>query len=127
MAVENFSQRTGIRCDLSVAEGDLGLAMPEATAVFRIVQESLTNIAKHAKATRADITIARDGDLLVVRIEDDGIGFSPDAPRKAQSFGLFGVRERASLINADVVITSAPGAGTSIELRLPREAAVAST
>jgi len=124
--VENFSQRTGIRCDLSVAEGDLGLAMPEATAVFRIVQESLTNIAKHAKATRADITIARDGDLLVVRIEDDGIGFSPDAPRKPQSFGLFGLRERASLIKADVVITSAPGAGTSIELRLPREAAVAS-
>ena len=124
--VENFSQRTGIRCDLSVAEGDLGLAMPEATAVFRIVQESLTNIAKHAKATRADITIALDGDLLVVRIEDDGIGFSPDAPRKPQSFGLFGLRERASLIKADVVITSAPGAGTSIELRLPREAAVAS-
>ena len=124
--VENFSQRTGIRCDLSVAEGDLGLAMPEATAIFRIVQESLTNIAKHAKATRADITIARDEDALVVRIEDDGIGFSPDAPRKPQSFGLFGLRERASLIKADVVITSAPGAGTSIELRLPREAAVAS-
>ncbi|HSC97417.1 MAG TPA: PAS domain S-box protein [Casimicrobiaceae bacterium] len=124
--VENFSQRTGIRCELSVAQGDLGLAMPEATAVFRIVQESLTNIAKHAKATRADITIARDGDLLVVRIEDDGIGFSPDAPRKPQSFGLFGLRERASLIKADVVITSAPGAGTSVELRLPREAAVAS-
>jgi PAS domain S-box-containing protein len=125
--VENFSQRTGIACDLSVTQGDLGLDMPEATAIFRIVQESLTNIAKHAKATRADITIARDEDALVVRIEDDGIGFSPDAPRKPQSFGLFGLRERASLIRADVVITSAPGAGTSIEVRLPREAAVMPT
>lgn len=118
--VENFSQRTNIACELSIAEGDLGLATPEATAIFRIVQESLTNIAKHAQAKHADITLEREGGALVVRIEDDGVGFAMDAPRKPQSFGLFGLRERASLIGAEVNITSAPSQGTTVELRLPR-------
>ena len=120
--VENFSQRTQIPCELSVAGGDLALTTPQATAIFRIVQESLTNIAKHAQAKHADITIERDDKALVVRVEDDGVGFAMHAPRKPQSFGLFGLRERASLIGAEVAITSAPGQGTSVEVRLPRNA-----
>jgi PAS domain S-box-containing protein len=120
--VENFSQRTQIPCELSVAAGDLTLTTPQATAIFRIVQESLTNIAKHAQAKHADITIERDDAALVVRVEDDGVGFATNAPRKPQSFGLFGLRERASMIGGEVTITSAPGQGTSVEVRLPRHA-----
>ena len=74
----------------------------------------------------ADIAIERDDAALVVRIEDDGVGFSPQAPRKPNSFGLLGLRERASLLGGEVMIDSAPGEGTIVEVRLPNEAPVAS-
>ena len=120
--VENFAQRTGIVCDLTIAERELALPKSHATAIFRIVQESLTNVAKHAKATHADIVVRFDGDALVVRVDDDGVGFATQAPRKPQSFGLFGLRERASSIGATVAIASTPGEGTSVEVRVPRDA-----
>jgi PAS domain S-box-containing protein len=123
---ENFSQRTGIACALTLGDRDLQLPKAHASAIFRIVQESLTNIAKHANAAHADIAIERDGDELVVRIEDDGVGFLPQAPRKPNSFGLFGLRERASLMGGEATIRSAPGEGTTVEVRLPNEAPVAS-
>ncbi len=124
---ENFSQRTGIACELAIDERDLELPKAHASAIFRIVQESLTNVAKHAQASRADVAIEGDGDGLVVRIEDDGVGFSPLAPRKPNSLGLFGLRERASLLGGEATITSAPGAGTIIEVRLPLRAQVAAS
>ncbi|HET8877723.1 MAG TPA: PAS domain-containing sensor histidine kinase [Casimicrobiaceae bacterium] len=124
--VENFSQRTGIACALSVGERDLALPKAHANAIFRIVQESLTNIAKHADASRAEIALERDEDELVVRVADDGVGFSPQAPRKPGSLGLFGLRERASLMGGEASIVSAPGEGTTIVVRLPVEAPMAS-
>jgi PAS domain S-box-containing protein len=117
--VENFGQRTGIVCELSIGDRDLRLSREHATTIFRIIQESLTNVAKHAQATHADITIETEDGALVVRIEDDGTGFATDAPRKPHSFGLFGLRERASLMGGEVSIASAPGEGTRIEVRLP--------
>jgi PAS domain S-box-containing protein len=124
--VENFSQRTGIACTLSVGEDELALPKAHASAIFRIVQESLTNIAKHAEASHAEIALERDEDELVVRVADDGVGFSPQAPRKPGSLGLFGLRERASLMGGEASIISAPGEGTSIVVRLPVEAPMAS-
>ena len=124
--VENFAQRTGIACELSIGDRDLNLSREHATAIFRIIQESLTNVAKHAQATHADITIETENHALVVRIEDDGVGFAPGAPRKPHSFGLFGLRERASLMGGEASIASASGQGTRIEVRLPYEAPVAS-
>jgi PAS domain S-box-containing protein len=124
--VENFSQRTGIACTLSVGEDELALPKAHASAIFRIVQESLTNIAKHAEASHAEIALERDEDELVVRVADDGVGFSPQAPRKPGSLGLFGLRERASLMGGEASIISAPGEGTSIIVRLPVEAPMAS-
>ena len=124
--VENFTQRTGIACELTLERRELELSKAQASAVFRIVQESLTNVAKHARAAHADISIERDDGTLVVRIEDDGVGFSPQAPRKPNSFGLLGLRERASLLGGDVTVTSAPGEGTIVEVRLPSEASVTS-
>jgi PAS domain S-box-containing protein len=124
--VENFSQRTGIACALSASEQELALSKEHASAIFRIVQESLTNIAKHADASHAEIALERDDDELVVRVTDDGVGFSPDAPRKPGSFGLFGLRERASLMGGEASIISAPGEGTSIVVRLRVEAPMAS-
>jgi PAS domain S-box-containing protein len=125
--VENFAQRTGIACELTVEDRDLQLSQAHATAIFRIVQESLTNVAKHAQASHADIAIESEPHVLVVRIVDDGVGFSTQAQRKPASFGLFGLRERASQIGGEVSIVSARGKGTFVEVRLPLEAPVAST
>ena len=117
--VENFTQRTGVPCALAVADPDLELPAMHSNAVFRIVQEALTNVAKHAQATRAEVAIGRDGDRLVVRVRDDGAGFPLADPRKPNSFGLVGLRERAALLRGEAVFTSARGAGTTIEVRIP--------
>jgi two-component system, NarL family, sensor histidine kinase UhpB len=92
---------------------------PHATAIYRILQESLTNVARHAHASRVDITLdAADGELTL-RVRDDGCGFSANDPRKPHSFGLVGLRERAYLLEGDVSLDTAPGKGTVIEVRLP--------
>lgn len=117
--VENFTQRTGIACELTVAATPLELSQPQASAVFRIVQESLTNIAKHAHASHADVVIERDDGTLVVRVEDNGVGFMPSGARKPSSLGLFGLRERAALLGGEATIVSSPSQGTIVEARLP--------
>jgi hypothetical protein len=117
--VEGFSQRNGIPCDLAVGSAELKLPSAQATAVFRIIQESLVNVGKHARASQVKVSIERDDGVLTVGILDDGIGFSPQGPRKPNSYGLLGLRERASLLGGEVAITSAPGQGTHVLVRLP--------
>jgi signal transduction histidine kinase len=116
---ENFTQRTGVPCRLTIEDPDLELDGMQATAVFRIVQESLTNIAKHADASRADVKVGRDDAELVIRIHDNGVGFEVGDPRKPGSFGLVGLRERAAMLKGSAKIESVVGEGTTIEVRLP--------
>jgi signal transduction histidine kinase len=117
--VENFEKRHRVGCTLSIEPADLTLAEPYATAVFRIVQESLTNIARHAQASHADVDLRyRDGTLALV-IRDDGIGFDPSSARKPGSFGLVGLRERAYLVGGTLRIDTSPGKGTRVEVHLP--------
>jgi len=115
----NFTNRTGVPCELVIAGGDLDLADPHATAVFRVLQESLTNVAKHADATQVEATLERAGDEVILTVRDNGRGFAPEAPRKQGSFGLTGLRERAFLLGGDVRLESAPGQGTTVEMRIP--------
>lgn len=93
-----------------------------ATALFRIVQESLANISKHAQARQVEIDLGplpgRPGWLQLV-VRDDGQGFDPLAPRKPQSLGLMGLRERVQLMGGEVDVSSTPGQGTRIEVRAP--------
>ncbi|HKN11504.1 MAG TPA: PAS domain-containing sensor histidine kinase, partial [Pseudomonadota bacterium] len=116
---ETFTQRSGVPCELAVNRHELELPDAHATAVFRIVQESLANVAKHAAASRVEVTIEHTGSELALRIRDDGSGFSSKNPRKPNSYGLVGLRERASLLGGQASIISAPGQGTQIEVRLP--------
>jgi PAS domain S-box-containing protein len=116
--VQNFTQRTGVRCDLLVDES-LELEEPFATGVFRIVQESLQNVAKHAEAQHVEVEVKEAGDYLLLRVQDDGIGFRPSSPRKPQSLGLVGLRERAQLMRGELRVDSSPGAGTRVEARIP--------
>ncbi|UUZ76094.1 PAS domain-containing sensor histidine kinase [Polaromonas sp. P1(28)-13] len=116
--VQTFTQRTGVACTLS-ADEEVELHEPYATAVFRIVQESLANVAKHAQASQAEVKIERTPDAVMLRVRDNGLGFSLAAPRKPNSLGLMGLRERAHLLKGRIDIDSQPGQGTCIDVRIP--------
>lgn len=111
--------RIGIPFRLHVAQDDFELDEARAVVVFRIVQESFTNIARYAQASQTDVTIARHGDELWVTVLDDGQGFDPAAAEKRNSFGLLGMRERTIVLGGHLDVRSAPGQGTTILLVLP--------
>jgi PAS domain S-box-containing protein len=117
--VENFKERHGIDCQIVVTPPDLELADPHATAVFRIIQESLANAARHAHAARVEVDLSLTDGEIRLRVRDDGRGFDLSDPRKPNSFGLVGLRERAHLVDGEIRIDTAPGRGTSIEVRIP--------
>lgn len=116
--VQSFIQRTGIECRLD-ADEELELGEPHATAVFRIIQESMANIAKHAGAKRVSVAIVPVEGGLRVKVQDDGVGFDVSGARKPQSLGLAGLRERVQLLKGSVVVHSTPGQGTTIDAFIP--------
>jgi PAS domain S-box-containing protein len=116
---QNFTQRSGVKCEFSVDPPELELQDPHATAIFRILQESLNNVARHAHATQVEATLDGTGREIVLRVRDDGTGFEAGAARKPQSFGLAGLRERVSLLDGELKVETAPGRGTLIEVRIP--------
>jgi signal transduction histidine kinase len=119
--VQEFTQRTGIPCELAVSSPDLELKDPQATVIFRILQESLTNVARHAQARRVEVELAHANGAVTLSVRDNGRGFNLDAPRKPSSFGLRGLRERVSLLGGEVSIESQPGRGTALRVQIPLE------
>ncbi len=89
------------------------------TALYRIVQEALTNVVRHAQATRVDILLERRGDRIVVIVEDDGVGFDPEAVMQDDRLGLLGLRERAEMLGGTLVIESAAETGTTVSVEVP--------
>lgn len=116
--VGRFGPNTGIKCELLVGENEVVLNEDQAVALFRIVQESLTNVARHAVADKVVISLRRDGNDYVLKVRDNGKGFDT-ASKKANSFGLVGIHERALLLGGQVEIVSSPGKGTEITVRIP--------
>jgi len=114
--VEEFQKRSGIRCTVSVAGGDIVLGEDRSIVLFRILQESLTNIARHAKASRVEILFDHDAERVRLDVQDDGIGFDMEAARSTKTFGLLGMRERAIMLRGEMSITSAPGRGTRVSV-----------
>jgi signal transduction histidine kinase len=92
-----------------------------ATSLFRILQESLTNVIRHAKATHVIIELYQEDHRLVMKITDNGIGIYPETRKSANSFGLVGVEERIHALNGEFIITSAPGKGTTLTIYIPLE------
>jgi signal transduction histidine kinase len=118
--VEEFRASLGIPCEF---ENRLppGLRLGEglATAAFRIIQESLTNVARHADATRVRVVLATNDGILHIQVHDDGRGLDLESGQPNPSFGLSGMRERAVMLGGKVEITSKPGDGTTVHARIP--------
>ena len=116
---DEFTRRYGIECTLFADEAELRLGDSASTAIFRIVQEALTNIARHADAANVTITLYRiDGEVLLT-VRDDGRGIQPGDLDKAASLGLVGMRERVLDMNGDITINSDEPHGTRIDIVLP--------
>ncbi|NLG27828.1 MAG: sensor histidine kinase, partial [Chloroflexi bacterium] len=88
-------------------------------AVYRVVQEALTNVARHAEATRVDVVLTRRDGRVIAIVEDDGAGFDPSGAGDGQGLGLVGMRERAELLGGTLTVESSPGQGTTIYLEVP--------
>jgi PAS domain S-box-containing protein len=116
---EEFETRTGITCAIRGSEGDLRLDRDRATAVFRIFQETLTNVARHARASRVDVDLAVDGGRMTLCVRDNGIGIGDERRAGSTSFGILGMRERAILFGGEVTIVGTPGMGTAVTLVIP--------
>lgn len=121
--VDEFIERSKIPCGLRVA-GEMPLDERRATALFRIVQESLTNISRHAEASAVEIVLERNDTRYFLEVRDDGKGFEP-CLRKNKSFGLVGIRERGLVLGGEADIVSAPGRGTTVKVNFPIRDAVA--
>jgi PAS domain S-box-containing protein len=122
-AVENLlyelSERAGLMVSLRGDKDDIELEEPLATAVYRMVQEALTNVARHSGASSVEVKVQRSGHRLEVSVRDNGRGLHPDPNRK--SYGLIGIRERARTLGGDARIYSPPEGGTVVEIEVPFE------
>ena len=116
---QGFAQRTRVRCDMRVDSACAQLGEPHASALFRIMQESLTNVARHAQANRVEVRLESIANDAVLTVSDDGIGMDTAARPHARSFGLRGIRERVMLLGGSLEVASRPGAGTTLVVRLP--------
>jgi len=116
---QDFEARTGIACHVTSGLGEARLPRPLATAFFRTFQESLTNVARHARAKRVEVQLRREGHRLTLEVSDDGQGISDEAVRGAKSLGLLGMRERARRLGGDFAISGARGRGTTVALSVP--------
>jgi signal transduction histidine kinase len=114
--VREFQKRTGIRCRVMLPDQEPILERDQATMVFRILQEVLTNVARHANATRVDAELALLPNELQLEVQDNGRGITEDQMRSGKSLGLLGMRERALLIGAELDIAGVRGAGTRVTL-----------
>lgn len=120
---EQSANRSGFSVNFHCVRGQTRLAVDIETACFRIVQEALTNITRHAQAKSVEISLAREQDTVVLRIRDDGCGFNLEEMRlravAGDSVGVLGMQERAILVQGELTIDSKPGSGSTVQLRAP--------
>ncbi|MBC8741476.1 response regulator [Paraburkholderia sp. UCT31] len=117
--VDEFNRRNAIACELRIEGGEPALSDAHATALFRIAQASLTNVARHAAATRVEVTLVSTAAQLLLHVRDDGCGFDRQVVSRDYSYGLLGMNERARLIGGSLSIDSSPGAGTMVSIHIP--------
>ena len=116
---EQFEQRTGLKCRLELPAEDFELDRARTTAIFRIFQETLTNIARHACATQALVRLGTTGHHVELKVTDNGRGITPAELAHPQSFGLLGMRERVLALDGAISINGVAGRGTTVTVTIP--------
>ena len=118
--IKEFARTTGTHCELIASSENIPLENEKAISVFRILQEALTNIARHAQATHVDVVLSDTDDLLELSVVDNGIGMTQQITSETISYGLIGMRERALYCKGNLSIDSIAGKGTTITLKIPK-------
>jgi PAS domain S-box-containing protein len=118
---KDFQRGTGISCKVSARGADHISDPVLSTAVFRIVQEALTNVSRYSAASKVKVSLERKGDTLIVEVRDNGIGIMEGKIFDPKSLGLIGIRERVLLLGGEALISGSPGEGTSVRVILPME------
>jgi signal transduction histidine kinase len=122
--IRRWSQRIGIAAGLHFAgDGNERASLEVESAVYRVVQEALTNVAKHSNATEVSIIVEHGESHLMALIEDNGAGFDPDTRVSTSKLGLLGMDERLSLVGGALQVESSPGAGTTVRALIPLHSA----
>jgi two-component system sensor histidine kinase DegS len=116
-----YQDRTGILCRFNVTGADRRLPPPLEETLYRIIQEALTNVHRHASAKKVEVSLDVQADNVLLRVQDDGVGFNPDSyqGRGRRKLGILGMRERASAAGGSLSISSAAGQGTELQAEFP--------
>ncbi|HTQ73324.1 MAG TPA: PAS domain S-box protein [Burkholderiales bacterium] len=117
--VDEFQKRSGIRCEVRVEDDDIDLPEDRAIVLFRILQESLTNISRHADARNVEIHLRSNSTHIRLDVKDDGRGFDVEAVRRKKTFGLLGIRERVIMLHGTLNISSVLEEGTQVSVSIP--------
>lgn len=119
--VKEFQRRSGIACTLSISGTDAQYKLDDeqSTALFRILQESLANVSRHAQANHIEIKLSQDAGNVVMKVADNGIGLCLNSPRKTQSYGLIGIKERINSLHGKLIIDSLENKGTRLTAIIP--------
>jgi signal transduction histidine kinase len=124
MEAEIFQSRSGIDCESNIPREVVAISQDGATAMFRIFQELLTNVARHAHASRINVRLNREGDSLVLRVSDNGVGMRRSDLESPKSLGLLGMQERSAELGGQITFEGRAGVGTTATVRLPLESKV---
>jgi signal transduction histidine kinase len=116
---QDVAQRSRIVCQIDCDSLDLPVRDAQAATIFRVVQESLTNVVRHAQAGQVDITLRHEASQLALCIRDNGRGFDVAATRQQAGFGLLSMRERVLSMGGQMHLDTAPGQGTTIRIHIP--------
>jgi signal transduction histidine kinase len=114
-----FTERTGVKCEISPGSKYIAIGQRHDTAIFRIFQEALTNVNRHAEATKVKVSLREKAGKLEFQIRDDGIGIKKEQIIDPKSLGLIGIRERARYLGGETTISGIQGKGTTITVTLP--------
>lgn len=114
-----FEARTGTKCRLDLPQEDINVDSERATAIFRILQETLTNVARYAEASEVKVRLTREDGDLSLEVHDNGTGIDEDKISSADSLGILGMRERARLLGGKLTVTGVPRKGTTVRVRIP--------
>jgi len=116
---EDFQKRTGIKCKVTIDPVDINFDRDRNTAVFRIFQETLTNVARHARATQVNVSLRQRDGQIELNVRDNGRGITEEELTNTKSFGLIGIRERVKIFGGNSIMKGIPGKGTTLTVRIP--------